>query len=371
MAVPLMDVRAHRKVIGDEIDARIAAVVEHGKWIMGPEVAEFEKALEDWVGVNGVEAIGCSNGTDALVLAAQALGLPNGHAVICPSFTFIATAEAVAALGGVPVFADVDESSFNLDPESVKAAALAAKAQGLEIAGIIAVDLFGQPADYPLLKEVAADLGCWLLADAAQSFGATQGGQKVGSLADATTTSFFPAKPLGCYGDGGAVFTANPEIANVIRSLRVHGKGSHKYDNVRIGQNSRLDTLQAAILLPKLRILEEEITNRQRVADAYDSLLGHHIDTPQVLDGSASAWAQYTIKVSNRSVIQDRLSNADIGSAIYYGKPMHLQTAYAGYHTHGSELRVSERLAGVVLSLPMHPYLTTEDIEATANAITG
>lgn len=361
MGVPLIDVQAHRALIGEEIDQGIARVVAHGKWIMGPEVAQLEGALVDWIGDETVQAISCANGTDALVLAAQALGLQPGQAVVCPSFTFIATAEAVAALGGVPVFADVGYDDFNLDPASTIEAIARATDQGLDVVGIIAVDLFGQPADYVSLRAIARDSGCWLIADAAQSFGASRDGERVGSMADVTTTSFFPAKPLGCYGDGGAVFTARADLAETLRSLRVHGKGSDKYDNVLIGQNSRLDTIQAAILLPKLAILAKELEDRQRVAERYAEALGAACVTPQLASGVQSAWAQYTIRCEGRDGLRQVLSDAGIGNAVYYPTPLHQQTAYRRFHVNGVDLPVSESLSTTVLSLPMFPYLSASD----------
>ncbi|MGF1596287.1 MAG: DegT/DnrJ/EryC1/StrS family aminotransferase [Acidimicrobiales bacterium] len=359
--LPLIDVQAQRAVIGDEIDARMAAVVEHGKFIMGPEVAEFEAAVAAFVGVDGLHAIGCANGTDALVLALQALGLQPGDGVICPSFTFVATAEAVALLGGRPVFADVGEGGFNLSAESVRRAAKEAEAAGIPIAGICPVDLFGVPADYDGLSTLADELGCWILADAAQSFGGSQGGRRVGALARVTTTSFFPAKPLGCYGDGGMVFTTDPALAELLESLRVHGKGTEKYDNVRIGQNSRLDTLQAAVLLPKLGVLGDEIERRNAVASRYGAALADYVATPSVDDGSVSAWAQYTVITDRRAELQAGLSAAGIGCAVYYPTPLHRQTGYRHFHLDGQPLVRTERLCEQVLSLPMHPYLTEDE----------
>jgi dTDP-4-amino-4,6-dideoxygalactose transaminase len=361
MSVPLIDVQAHRGRIGDQIDDRIAQVVEHGKYIMGPEVAEFEQAMAAWIGDPTVQAIGCANGTDALVLAVQALGLEVGQAVVCPSFTFIATAEAVAILGGVPVFADVAADDFNLDSESARHAVKSARAEGLDVVGMIAVDLFGQPADYSTLRTLCDELGLWLIADAAQSFGGSSSTGRVGSLADITTTSFFPAKPLGCYGDGGALFTADSELAEAIRSLRVHGKGTDKYDNVRIGQNSRLDTLQAAILLPKLAILADELDARDVIANRYEQALADWCLIPRVKDGSRSAWAQYTIRCDDRDGLQKWLGEAGVGTAVYYPTPLHLQTAYRRYHQAGVALPVSDQLADSVLSLPMYPYLSEAD----------
>ena len=368
--LPLIDVQAQRAVIGDEIDARMAAVVEHGKFIMGPEVAEFEAAAAAFVGADGLHAIGCANGTDALVLGLQALGLQPGDGVICPSFTFVATAEAVALLGGRPVFADVGEEGFNLSAESVRRAAKEAEAAGIPIAGICPVDLFGVPADYDGLSKLADELGCWILADAAQSFGGSHGGRRVGTLARVTTTSFFPAKPLGCYGDGGMVFTTDPALAELLESLRVHGKGTEKYDNVRIGQNSRLDTLQAAVLLPKLGVLGDEIERRNAVASRYGAALAGYVATPNVDDGSVSAWAQYTVITERRAELQAALSAAGIGCAIYYPTPLHRQTGYRHFHLDGQPLVRTERLCEQVLSLPMHPYLTEDETERVIDVVT-
>lgn len=368
VGVPLIDVQAHRRVIGDEIDARIQAVLEHGRYILGPEVAEFESALADHIG-GDVEAVTCANGTDALVLALLALGVEPGDAVVCPSFTFVASAEAVAAIGAVPVFADVTSTTFNVDASSVAAALADADSRGLRVAGVMAVDLFGRPAPYPELRRLTGERGVWLLADAAQSFGASLGGTKVGALADVTTTSFFPAKPLGCYGDGGAVFTADRGIADTLRSLRVHGKGEDKYHNVRVGQNSRLDTLQAAVLLPKLAILDGELDDRDRVAASYARRLPTELAPPAPEEELRSAWAQYTITTSNRTDVQAALADAGIGNAVYYPVPLHLQPAYAQFHSEGAPLVTSERLADVVISLPMHPYLSDDEIDAVVTTV--
>ncbi len=369
--IQLIDVKAHQARIGDEIRNNIAAVVDHGKWIMGPEVAQFETAMEEFIGVEGVTALGCANGTDALVMAMQALGLPHGSAVICPSFTFVATAEAVATLGGVPVFADVESHGFNICPDSVRQAIKVAQTEGLDIVGICAVDLFGAPAQYGELETIAQEHGLWLLSDAAQGFGGESKGVRVGGHAQMSTTSFFPAKPLGCYGDGGAVFVKDPEHAATLRSLRVHGKGSEKYDNVRIGQNSRLDTLQAAILLPKLKIFAEELDARDRVAARYGEGLAGAVQTPTIVDGDRSAWAQYTIVTENREGIKAALDENQIGNAIYYPKPAHQQTGYAQWHQSDIDLSRTEWLTSRVLSLPMHPYLTDAQIDRVCEVVHG
>jgi len=367
--VPLIDVQAQRSRLGAQIDARIAAVVQHGKFIMGPEVGEFESALETFIDDDQVTALGCSNGTDALVLAFQALGLKPGQAVICPAFTFIATAESVAVLGGVPVFADVEPEGFNLSADSVRSAAKVAAEQGLEVVGIIAVDLFGVPADYQALNAVGNELGAWVLADAAQSIGGSHDGKKIGALTTVTTASFFPAKPLGCYGDGGAVFTTDPELAEIIKSLRVHGKGTDKYDNVRIGQNSRLDTIQAAVLLPKLSVLDSELDARQRVADLYAEGLAGVVETPKLPAGARSAWAQYTILTEDRPKLQAALNEAGIGNAVYYPKPLHQQSGYQHYHLDQIDLAHTDRLTSRVLSLPMYPYLEDTQIEQVIETV--
>lgn len=362
-----IDLGAQRARIGAGIDDAIAAVVAHGDFILGPEVADFERALGGYVGAEHV--VSCANGTDALVLALRAFGLGAGQKVIVPSFTFAATAEAVVLAGGVPVFADVERSTFNLGPTEVEAAFAAHP----DAAGVVAVDLFGLPADYAGLREVLPP-GAFLLADAAQSMGAERDGSKAGSLAEVTTTSFFPAKPLGCYGDGGAVLTQRREVADVVRSLRVHGKGEHKYDNERIGTNSRLDSIQAAVLLPKLGILEEEMRSRQEVAARYAVGLGSVLEVPQVPDGVRSAWAQYTIVHPDRDAIVEQLRAEGIPSAIYYPRPLHLQTAYRDFPT-VADLTVAETLSTSVVSLPMHPYLSHDEqdrvVAAVRAAVTG
>ncbi len=367
--ISLIDVRAHQAIIGDQINANIAAVVEHGKWIMGPEVAEFERALEEFVGVEDVHALGCSNGTDALILALQTLGLPPRTAVICPAFTFVATAEAVAALGGIPIFADVEANGFNMSPDSVRQALKVAEAAELPVSGICAVDLFGVPAEYDELHQIAADAGVWVLSDAAQAFGGEYKGSKVGGVATMTTTSFFPAKPLGGYGDGGAVFTTNSDHAEMIRSLRVHGKGSDKYDNVRIGQNARLDTLQAAILLPKLGIFPAELDKRDAIAARYVEGLDGIVGVPSVPVDRRSAWAQFTIITEHRSQMQAALDEQGIGNAVYYPKPLHQQTGYGHYHHESMEMSRTDWLSSRVLSLPMHPYLSNAEVDRVIETI--
>ena len=368
MTAPLafIDLAAQRHRVAAEIDAAIAVVLDHGKFVMGPEVTQLEAELGEFTGA--AHTITCASGTDALVLALLAHGVGPGDAVVVPTFTFASTAEAVALLGATPVFADNEPDGFNVDPASVEAALAVASDAALRPVGIIPVDLFGLPADYPAIDAIAADHGLWVVADAAQSLGGATAEGRVGSLAAVTTTSFFPAKPLGCYGDGGAVFCTDAAFDGVLRSLRVHGQGSDKYDNVRIGINGRLDTLQAAILLVKLGIFADEIERRQTVARRYEELLDDVVVTPAVPEGSGSAWAQYTIRVADRDRVAAGLRDRGIPTAVYYPRPLHRQTAYAAYPAAPS-MASSEQAADEVLSLPMHPYLAAGDQERIAAAV--
>ena len=361
-----IDLAAQQAVLRERIDAAIAGVLDHGKYIMGPEVAELEAELAAFCAAPQV--VSCASGTDALVMAMMALGVGPGDAVFVPSFTFASTAESVALLGATPVFIDVDATSFNLDPAHL-ARAVDAPPAGLRPVGVVPVDLFGQPADYEAISAVAEPAGLWLLADAAQSFGATRNGRPVGTLAPITTTSFFPAKPLGCYGDGGAVFATSEEHAALLRSIRVHGSGSHKYDNARIGINGRLDTVQAAILRVKLSVFADELVARQRVADRYDEGLGDVLDVPRLGDGCTSAWAQYTLRLADRDGVAEALGSEGVPTAVYYPRPLHQQTAYRDFPSAVGGLPVSEQLAGEVLSLPMHPYLSEADQDAVVGAV--
>jgi len=371
--IQFIDLQAQRAVLGSRIDDAIARVIEHGRFIMGPEV----KALETRLGAfGGVErTVSCSSGTDAISLPLMAWGIGPGDAVFVPSFTFAATAEVVALTGATPVFVDILPDSFNMDPAHLQLAVDGIISKGaLTPRAIIGVDLFGQIADYPAIKKIADRHGLKLIADAAQGFGSSLNGKQAGHWADAVTTSFFPAKPLGCYGDGGAVLTNDNELAHIMQSLRVHGKGGDKYDNVRIGMNARLDTLQAAILLEKLDIFAEETKKRNVVASRYGDGLGDVVVVPSLTKGAISTWAQYTLRVKNRSRVQAALKEAGIPTAVYYPRPLHLQTAYQDYPRGGNGLPVSERLAGEVLSLPVHPYLDeqTQDfiIHSVKKAVT-
>lgn len=355
--IPFIDLEAQRKRLGAGIDEAVARVLAHAQFVSGPEVKQAEADLGRFCGAK--EVIGCASGTDALVLILLAKQVRPGQAVLCPGFTFAATAEAVALLGASPVFVDVDPVTFNIDPRSLQQGIATARQHDLEPVGVIPVDLFGQPADYDAIEPICAAHDLWILSDAAQSFGAVYRGRSVGTIGMATATSFFPAKPLGCYGDGGAVFTDDAELAAVIRSLRVHGEGVDKYDNVRIGLTGRLDTIQAAVLIEKLKIFPEECERRNAIAARYDETLADLVKVPVVSAGSTSVWAQYTVRVDagRRDQLADRLKAEGIPTAIYYRKPLHHQPAYRHFPVAGNGLPVSEQLAREVLSLPMHPYL--------------
>jgi dTDP-4-amino-4,6-dideoxygalactose transaminase len=363
--IPFIDVAAQRRRLGRSVDEAIARVLGHCQFILGPEVRAFETALAAFCGAR--HAVSCASGTDALVLVLMAKGIGPGDAVICPSFTFTATAEVAALVGATPVFADVEEGSFNLDPESLQRACATARKLGLRPKVVIPVDLFGQPADYDRIMPIAEEEGLFVLDDAAQAFGATYKNRRLGALAPATATSFFPAKPLGCYGDGGAVLTEDEELAQVMRSVRVHGEGRDKYDCVRIGLNGRLDTIQAAILIEKLKIFPDEIVARERVARRYSAGLADVAIVPKLARGSTSVWAQYTIRLAagRRDALAAALNPQGIPTAIYYPTPLHCQEPYRRFPVAEGGAPVSERLADEVISLPMHAYLD----EATQDRI--
>jgi len=367
--IPFIDLQAQRAPIADEIDDAIARVLAHGAYVMGPEVAALEAELARFAGVK--HALGCGSGTDALLLALMAFDIGPGDAVFVPSFTFAATAEAVALTGATPVFTDVDADDFNMSLPSLAAAIdMIAQAGELRPRAVIPVDLFGQPADYAEITDIARTHSLKVIADCAQSFGATYRNRRAGAIGDIACTSFFPAKPLGCYGDGGAVFTDDDDIAEVLQSLRVHGQGADRYDNVRVGLNARLDTLQAAILLEKLKIFPDEIAARQRIANRYSDCLGDLAQVPQVHDDRSSVWAQYTLRLPDRDAVQTALRDNGIPTAIYYPIPLNEQIAYRDYPVSPTGTLVSNDLAREVLSLPMHPYLdepTQDRIVATVN----
>jgi dTDP-4-amino-4,6-dideoxygalactose transaminase len=353
--IAFIDLQAQRARLGDAIDRAIATVLDHGRFIMGPEVAALEERLAAMGGAK--HCVSCSSGTDSLLLVLMAWGIGPGDAVIVPAMTFASTAEVVALAGATPVFCDVLPDTFNMDPASVESAVATAKDAGLNLKAIIPVDLFGQPADYPAIQKIADAHGLKVMADSAQSYGGALGGKPVGSWGDATSVSFFPAKPLGCYGDGGAVLTDDADLAARMRSLRVHGQGTNKYDNVAVGLNARLDTLQAAILLAKLDIFEDEIEKRQAVAARYAEGLAGIATPPAVIDGAVSAWAQYTIRVADRDAVASALKEKGVPTAVYYPVALSDQPAYAHYPRAGNGTPVSQALAHDVLSLPMHPYL--------------
>lgn len=368
--IEFIDLGAQRRRLGPRIDEAILRVVDHGKYIMGPEVAVFEQELAAFCGAKHV--LSCANGTDALGLALMVKGLKPGQAVLVPSFTFAATAEVVAWFDAVPVFVDVREDTFNLDPASLEAGIVTAVRLGLEPVGIISVDLFGLPAEYDQILSTAVAHGLWLICDAAQSFGAAYKGRNVGTIGHMTTTSFFPSKPLGCYGDGGAVLVEDDDAFAVLKSLRVHGQGSDKYDNVRIGMNARLDTIQAAVLSEKLTIFTDEIDARNRVAARYQELLDEVVIVPEIPIGLTSVWAQYTVRLPigrDRDRVAAKLKAAGVPTAAYYAKPLHSQSAYRNYPVAGNGLPVCDRLAYEVLSLPMHPYLDKNTQDRIAGAL--
>lgn len=357
--IPFIDLKAQQQKIYSRIMEKIKAVLAHGQYILGPEVKEFEEHLADYVGVR--HAITCSSGTDALLMVLLAKGVGPGDAIFTTPFTFIATAEVVQLLGATPVFVDIDPQTYNLNPAALADTLInfgkRSQVKGLEPRGIIAVDLFGQPADYHRINAVARDWGLFVMEDAAQSFGATYHGKKAGALAETAATSFFPAKPLGGYGDGGAVFTDDDDLAAILKSIRNHGQGIDRYDNVRLGINGRLDTLQAAILLAKLEIFDQEVMARQEIARRYNEGLRDLVAVPEVSPGCTSAWAQYSVESEDRAAIQARLGEVGVPTAIYYPKPLHLQEVFRGLGYKPGDFPVSEKAASRIFSLPMHPYL--------------
>ncbi len=373
--IPFIDVAAQRRRLGRTIDDAIARVLGHCQFILGPEVRALEAELAAFCGAR--HAVSCASGTDALVMVLMAKGIGPGDAVVCPSFTFTATAEVAVLVGATPVFADVEEASFNLDPESMRRACATARELGLRPKAVIPVDLFGQPADYDRILPVAEAEGLFVLDDAAQAFGATYKNRRLGALAPATATSFFPAKPLGCYGDGGAVLTDDDELAQTMRSIRVHGEGRDKYDCVRIGLNGRLDTIQAAVLIEKLKIFPEEMVARERIARRYAAGLADVAAVPRLAPGSTSVWAQYTLRLKpgRRDRLAVALKSQGIPTAIYYPMPLHRQQCYQHFPIAEGGAPVGERLAEEVISLPMHAYLdeATQDriIAAVRRALGG
>jgi dTDP-4-amino-4,6-dideoxygalactose transaminase len=353
-----IDLKKQQQKIKKSIDNRISQVLEHGKYILGPEVKELEEKLADFVGVK--YGIGVANGSDALIIALLALGVGAGDAVFVPSFTFFASASSIVQVGATPVFIDVDENTFNIDTNHLKVQIENTIKDGkLSCKAIISVDLFGQVAEYDKIDIIAKEYNLKVIEDAAQSLGAQSKNKKAGSFGDIATTSFFPAKPLGCYGDGGMIFTNDTNLKEIIESLRVHGKGTDKYDNVRIGKNSRLDTMQAAILLAKFELFDTEIQQRQAVAEYYNKNLKNCLDTPVILENNISAWAQYTLKTNARNKCIESLKNKNIPSAIYYPKPLHKQVAFSNLKE--VKLPKTDKIIDQVFSIPFHPYLEKND----------
>ncbi len=352
-----IDLAAQREHLGDSVERAISVVLQHGQYVLGPEVAELEQKLAKFCGAG--HCISCANGTDALLLVLMAEGIGPGDAVFVPDFTFVATAEVVVLAGATPVFVDVYPDSFNMDVASFEAAIGEAKRLGLKPRAVIPVDLYGQPADYPAINRIAEAHDLIVLADAAQSFGASLNGKKVGTLGDYTATSFYPSKPLGGYGDGGAIFTDNDEKAKLLLSLRCHGKAPDKPESDVIGLNSRLDTIQAAILLQKLRLFPDEIIARQKVADRYAEGLGSLLQVPTLMKGATSVWAQYTILVERRGEFAKACRAEGVPTAIHYLSPTHALPSYRKFPK-APGLRRTDYLAARVISLPMHAYLASE-----------
>jgi dTDP-4-amino-4,6-dideoxygalactose transaminase len=370
--IQFIDLQAQRRRLGDRLEQSIMDAVRGGQWVMGPQVAEFEKRLSEFAGVK--HTIACANGTDALLIVLRAWDIGPGDAVFVPTFTFAASGEVVALVGATPVFVDVLEDTYNMDPASLEAAIAMVKREGkLKARAVMPVDLFGQTADYRVIEPICKREGLKMLCDAAQGFGALLDGRRAGGIGDAASTSFFPAKPLGCYGDGGATFTNDDALAETLRSIRMHGQGSDRYEHVRLGLNSRLDTIQAAILIEKLNVFPEEIELREAVAQRYNKAFraSNRIVTPRVIEGGQSTWAQYTIQVPDRAKLQADLKAKGIPTAVYYPIPLSAQKGYK--HFPSAPTPVSDKICKTVISLPMHPDLdaATQDriIEAVLASV--
>ncbi|MEJ0024600.1 MAG: DegT/DnrJ/EryC1/StrS family aminotransferase [Rhizomicrobium sp.] len=366
--IPFIDLQAQRRRLGEPLNRAIQAAVEGGQWILGPQVADLERRLAAFAGVK--HCITCANGTDALLLVLRAWNIGPGDAVFVPAFTFAASGEVVALAGATPVFVDVLEDTYNMDPASLADAIALVRRQGnLNARAVMPVDLFGQPADYRALEPIVRRAGLKMLCDTAQGFGGRLDGRVTGSIGDAAATSFFPAKPLGCFGDGGAIFTEDDALKDLLLSLRMHGQGADRYENVRIGMNSRLDTIQAAILIEKLGIFADEIEKRDAIAARYSNRLGasNRIRVPRPIDGALSTWAQYTIQVPNRDELQTELKAKGIPTAVYYPIPLSHQKGYAAYPS--VPIPVSECIAKTVVSLPMHPYLDAATQDRVIDAV--
>ena len=357
-----IDLKSQQEPIRKKIEKRIQDVLEHGQYIMGPEVYELEEVLADFVGIK--YAISCSSGTDALLMPLMAKKIKPGDSVITTPFTYIATAEVIALLGAVPIFVDVNPITYNINPSLIEDAISESHKKGLTPRAIIAVDLFGLPSRYRLIEEIAKKYNLFLIEDAAQSFGSSIRQKKACSFGDVGSTSFFPAKPLGCYGDGGAIFTNDESLASAMKSIRVHGSGDNKYDNIKVGLNGRMDTFQAAILLEKLKIFEDEIKNRGRIAKYYSENISKKLQIPYLPKNYISSWAQYSLLANSfeqRQKIMSNLNNSKIPSMIYYRIPLHLQKVFKFLDYSKGDFPVAEQLAEKIFSIPMHPYLNIND----------
>ncbi|BDQ34775.1 DegT/DnrJ/EryC1/StrS family aminotransferase [Pseudodesulfovibrio portus] len=376
MSIPFIDLKTQYRQVEEAVKKGIDGVLEHGAYIMGPEIPELEAKLAEFSQTDF--GVGCASGTDALLMALMAQGVGRGDAIFTTPFTFIATAEVVSLLGATPVFVDIDPVTYNIDPDDLrrKISYVRNNRADLKAKGVISVDIFGQPADYDAIEPMVHNSGLFLIVDAAQSFGAVYKGRPVCSIGDMACTSFFPAKPLGCYGDGGMVFCHSEEARTLLHSIRVHGMGLDKYDNDRIGINGRIDSIQAAVLLAKFAIFPGELTKRQEVADRYAALLSSidGLTPPVIAEGSASAWAQYCVlarDTEHRTECMEKLKEAGVPSVIYYPKPLHLQKAFKSLGYAEGDFPIAENVAGRIFALPMHPYLAAEDQEAVVSPLAG
>ncbi|WP_043540343.1 DegT/DnrJ/EryC1/StrS family aminotransferase [Salinarimonas rosea] len=367
--IPFIDLPAQRRRLGPALDEAVRRVMDHCGFILGREVEVFEEALRAFTGARF--AIGVGSGTDALALVLMARGVRPGDAILVPAFTFAATAEVVVWLGATPIFCDVDEESFNLSPDSLERGIETARALKLRPVGVISVDLYGRPADYDRIEPIVAREGLWLLSDAAQSFGTSYKGRTVGTIGLATATSFFPSKPFGAYGDAGAVFTEDADLARTILSMRMHGMGAAAYDHVEIGMNGRIDAMQAAILVEKLKIFPDEVEARRRIAARYNAALGDVARTPAISEEEPSVWAQYTLRLdpARRDAFRAALQERGVPTAVHYPKPLNQQPAYARYPSAGNGVPVSDRLSREVVSLPMHAYLDEQTQDRIVEAV--
>jgi UDP-2-acetamido-2-deoxy-ribo-hexuluronate aminotransferase len=366
-----IDLKTQYEKIKDNVDKRIHDVLNHNKYIMGPEITQMEKELAKFAGTK--YCVSCASGTDALLMPLMAWEIGEGDAVFTTPFTFVATAEVISLRNATPVFVDIDEDTYNIDPKELEKTIIKVKDEGkLNPKAIIPVDLFGLPANYEEIQKIAKKYDLLLLEDAAQGFGGNINGKRAGSFGDVGATSFFPAKPLGCYGDGGAIFTDSEDMYEKLQSVRVHGQGGDKYDNIRLGLNGRMDSIQAAVIISKLEIFEKELKERNRVADSYTEKLKNKYVTPKVPEGYFSAWAQYSIlseSENHRNELQNKLKENGIPSAIYYPIPLHMQTAYKYLNYKENDMPVSESVAKRIFSLPMHPYLKEEEIETICKVL--